>query len=143
LTAKPESVKRQALQMYLEGLGFSSIGCILRLSHVSVLNWIRKYGREIDKIRNDKPVEVMELDELHTYIGQKNYRWVWTCVNRDRREYVDFVVGNRGTETGLKLWKKIGNLAQVIVATDYWKSCNEIVPSQILVQTKISKVIMG
>ena len=70
-TAKPESVKRQALQMYLEGMGFSSIGRILRVSHVSVLHWIRKYGREIDKIRNDKPVEVMELDELHTYIGHK------------------------------------------------------------------------
>ena len=57
--------------MYLEGLGFSSIGRILRVSHVSVLHWIRKYGREIDTIRNDKPVEVMELDDLHTYIGHK------------------------------------------------------------------------
>jgi transposase-like protein len=70
-TSKSESVKRQALMMYLEGLGFSSIGGILRVSHVSVLHWIRKYGREIDTIRNDQPVEVMELDELHTYIGHK------------------------------------------------------------------------
>jgi len=70
-TAKPESVKRQALQLYLEGLGFSSIGRILRVSHVSVLNWIRKYGREVDSIRNDKPVNTMELDELHTYVGHK------------------------------------------------------------------------
>jgi len=57
--------------MYLEGLGFSSIGRILRVSHVSVLNWVRKYGREIDFIRNDNPVELMELEELHTYIGHK------------------------------------------------------------------------
>ena len=57
--------------MYLECLGFSSIGRILRVSHVSVLNWIRKYGREIDTIRNYQPVEEMELDELHTYIGHK------------------------------------------------------------------------
>ena len=70
-TAKSEEVKRQALQMYLEGLGFSSIARILRVSHVSVLNWIRKYGREIDSIRNEKPVKVMELDELHTYVGHK------------------------------------------------------------------------
>ena len=70
-TAKPESLKRQALQMYLEGLGFSSIGRILHVSHVSVLNWIRKYGREVDTIRNDKPISVMELDELHTYLGHK------------------------------------------------------------------------
>ena len=70
-TAKGEEVKRLALLMYLEGLGFSSIGRILQVSHVSVLKWIRKYGREVDSIRNHKPVEVMELDELHTYIGHK------------------------------------------------------------------------
>lgn len=70
-TAKPEDVKRQALLMYLEGLGFHSIGRILRVSHVSVLNWIRKYGEQVKEIRNDKPVEIMELDELHTYVGHK------------------------------------------------------------------------
>ena len=70
-TAKSEEVKRLALQMYLEGLGFSSIGRILRVSHVTVIKWVRKYGREIDAIRNDKPVKIMELDELHTYIGHK------------------------------------------------------------------------
>ena len=57
--------------MYFEGLGFSLIGRILRMSHVSVLNWIRECGREIDTIRNYQPVEEMELDELHTYIGHK------------------------------------------------------------------------
>ena len=70
-TAKPEDVKRQALLMYLEGLGFSSIGRILKVSHVSVLNWVRKYGRELEYLRNDKPVKTMELDELHTYVGHK------------------------------------------------------------------------
>lgn len=70
-TAKPEDVKRQALLMYLEGLGFHSIGRILRVSHVSVINWIRKYGKDVDEIRNEKPVEIMELDELHTYVGHK------------------------------------------------------------------------
>ena len=57
--------------MYLEGLGFSSIGRILGVSHVSVLKWIRKYGREVETIRNYKPVKVIELDELYTYIGHK------------------------------------------------------------------------
>ncbi|GHU99484.1 hypothetical protein FACS1894159_03580 [Bacteroidia bacterium] len=70
-TAKLEDVKRQALLMYLEGLGFHSIGRILQVSHVSVLNWVRKYGRELEAIRNDKPVKTMELDELHTYVRHK------------------------------------------------------------------------
>ena len=70
-TAKPASVKRQALHLYLEGLRFSSIGHILLLSHVSVRHWVRKYGREIDTIRHDHHVNIMELDELHTCIGHK------------------------------------------------------------------------
>ena len=32
--------KRQALELYLEGLGFRSIGRFLRCSHVAVYNWI-------------------------------------------------------------------------------------------------------
>ena len=39
-TSKPDSIKRKALQLYLEGLGFRSIGRILQVSHVSVYNWI-------------------------------------------------------------------------------------------------------
>lgn len=70
-TAKSEDVKRQALLMYLEGLGFHSIGRILKVSHVSIINWIKKFGGQVDTIRNDKPVKIMELDELHTYIGHK------------------------------------------------------------------------
>jgi transposase-like protein len=43
-TASPTSIKRQALQLYLEGLGFRSIGRFLGVSHVSVQKWIRKLG---------------------------------------------------------------------------------------------------
>jgi transposase-like protein len=35
-TAKPISLKRQALQLYLEGLGFRTIGRFLSISHISV-----------------------------------------------------------------------------------------------------------
>lgn len=55
----------------MEGLGFHSIGRILKVSHVSVLNWIKKYGSQVDSIRNDKPAQIMEPDELHTYVGHK------------------------------------------------------------------------
>ena len=39
--SKPDSMKRQALQLYLEDLGSRSIGRILQVSHVSVYNWIK------------------------------------------------------------------------------------------------------
>ena len=70
-TASSPSKKRLALEMYLEGLGFNSIGRILKVSHVSVLNWIESFGKNAESIRSEKEVEVIELDEMHTYIGQK------------------------------------------------------------------------
>ena len=57
--------------MYLEGLGFHSIARLLNVSHVTVMNWVKKYGRELSKIRNPKPVQIMELDEIHSYVGRK------------------------------------------------------------------------
>lgn len=70
-TLKPDSMKRQALELYLEGLGFRSIGRFLKVSHVSVYNWIKAFGDEIEKIRSDQKIEVVEIDEMHTYIGNK------------------------------------------------------------------------
>ena len=70
-TASPDSVKRQALQLYLEGLGFRSIGRYLGVSHVSVYNWIKKFGQELEDLKSENKISIVELDEMHTYIGNK------------------------------------------------------------------------
>ncbi len=71
-TAKPKELKKYALQLYLEGLGFRSIGRILNVSNVSVLNWIRGFGQEVQSLsNNDSEVDFVELDEMHSYIGNK------------------------------------------------------------------------
>ena len=71
-TAKPNSLKKSALHLYLEGLGFRSIGRILGVSNVSVLNWIRSFGEKVQELQaTNQPIEVVEVDEMHTYIGSK------------------------------------------------------------------------
>ena len=70
-TAYPKEVKRMALQMYLEGLGFNAIGRILHVSHVSVLKWIRRHGQQVEELRSGEKIAVVEIDEMHSYIGQK------------------------------------------------------------------------
>jgi transposase-like protein len=52
------STKRDALQLYLEGLGFRSIGRFLKCSHVAVYNRIRAHGESIEAIRSAAGVEV-------------------------------------------------------------------------------------
>ncbi len=80
-------MKRQALELYLEGLGFRSIGRFLKVSHVSVYNWIKSFGEEIEKIRSDQKIEVVEMDEMHTYIGNKKtivgFGLLWIEMGKD------------------------------------------------------------
>jgi transposase-like protein len=70
-TSKPLHLKRLALQLYLEGLGFRSIGRILKVSHVSVYRWIRNFGQKAEELRSESEIFVMEIDEMHSYIGSK------------------------------------------------------------------------
>ena len=66
-----KQVKRQALQLYLEGLGFRSIGRILKYSHVSIYNWIKSYGEKIKNIQSSQKIKNLEVDEMHTYVSKK------------------------------------------------------------------------
>ncbi len=68
---KPAILKRNALTLYLEGLGFRSIGRLLGVSNVTVMNWIKSFGEKIDELRNNSDIEIVEIDELHTFIGSK------------------------------------------------------------------------
>lgn len=68
---KSNKYRRDALILYLEGLGFRSIGRFLNVSHVTVFNWIKAFGEKIDELRSSDDIEVVEIDEMHTYIGSK------------------------------------------------------------------------
>ena len=65
-----ESQRRLALTLYLEGLGFRSIGRILGFSHVAVYNWIKSFGEQIEAVKQ-KEATVVEIDEMHSYVGHK------------------------------------------------------------------------
>lgn len=62
----------RAIQLYLEGMGFRAIERILGVSHVSVINWVKRLGSAIELIRlEEKDVPIAEVDELCSYVGAK------------------------------------------------------------------------
>ena len=69
-TSKSSDVRKLALELHLEGLGFRQMGRILKINYVTVYYWIKKCGF-ISLPRTGTAVEVVELDELHTYVGSK------------------------------------------------------------------------
>ena len=68
---KSAATRRLALEMYLEGLGFRAIGRILKISHTIVYYWVKEWGERVALPQKEGPVSVVELDEMHTYIGSK------------------------------------------------------------------------
>ena len=68
---KTNDIKRLALEMYLEGLGFRSIGRILKISYGTVYQWVKNWGESVSLPKTTEPIEIVELDEMHTYIMSK------------------------------------------------------------------------
>ena len=62
--------RRLAVTLYLEGLGFRSIGRFLGFSHVAIYQWIHALGKEVAQIKRPS-AQIVELDELHSSVGQK------------------------------------------------------------------------
>ena len=70
-TAFAFSIKQQALQLYLAGNGLGAIGRLLGVSHVSIYRWIRQMGEQATALQSQQAIDMVEIDELHTYIGHK------------------------------------------------------------------------
>ena len=68
---KSSETKRLAFEMYLEGLGFRAIGRILKVSYVTVFQWVKKWGENLELPKRNEAIAVVELDEMHTYVSQK------------------------------------------------------------------------
>ncbi len=41
------------------------------MSHVSVQRWITKFGQELEDLKSENEISIVEMDEMHTYIGNK------------------------------------------------------------------------
>lgn len=68
---KSDEQKRLALEMYLEGMGFRAIGRVLKISYGTVYQWIKKWGESVSLPKSEEPIEIVELNEIHSYVQNK------------------------------------------------------------------------
>jgi transposase-like protein len=68
-----EAVRRQALELYVDGLNFRRIERVLGVSRQSVANWAQELagGLPATPPAPTAPLAVNELDELFTFVGHK------------------------------------------------------------------------
>lgn len=66
-------LKEKAKKMHLEGLGFRAIGRLLRVSNVTVLNWIKSFGSKAISAQREQvgKVSIMEIDEMYSFVVKK------------------------------------------------------------------------
>ena len=63
----------KALQLYLEGLTYREIERILGISHVSVMNWVKKYNIKRPLNSNYHPTyKILNASELSSYFQNIN-----------------------------------------------------------------------
>jgi len=68
---KTPETRRLAFEMYLEGLGFRSIGRILKISYGTVYVWVKNWSLRTSVPRREGKVNKVELEELITYVETK------------------------------------------------------------------------
>lgn len=62
----------KALQLYIEGISYREIERILGVSHVSVMNWVKKYGVRPPENLDYRPTyKVLSHNELIEFIADK------------------------------------------------------------------------
>lgn len=69
---KSNETKQMAINMYLEGLGFRSIGRLLGISYGTVYQWVKTLGEQHQiKPNPNQQIDIVELDEIHSYTKHK------------------------------------------------------------------------
>ncbi len=68
---KTEETRRLALDMYLEGIGFRTIGKVLKISYGTAYAWVKTWESKVKLPRREKPITEVNLDEMHTYVRSK------------------------------------------------------------------------
>jgi insertion element IS1 protein InsB len=71
---------------------------------------------------SSKAEDILELDELWSFVGQKaNKRWIWIALCRRTRQIVSYFVGDHNLESCWRLWHFIPNTYRKCQTfSDFW-----------------------
>jgi transposase-like protein len=65
-------LKRECLELYLNGMGFRAIERVKHVHHTTIIYWVKQLGSRLPDTPAESNIpEVGELDELQTFVGSK------------------------------------------------------------------------
>jgi transposase-like protein len=69
--AHPAAVRKQALQLYVDGMNLRRIARHLGVHHRTVSLWVQAQAAQLPDPPVPSEVKAAEMDELFTFIGEK------------------------------------------------------------------------
>jgi transposase-like protein len=65
------ALRKQAVQLYVDGMNLRRIARHLGIHHSTVADWVKTYAEELPETPMPSEVKTAEMDELFTFIGSK------------------------------------------------------------------------
>ncbi len=128
--------KMTAVSLYISWLSLRTIGKLLNVSDVSVLNWTRKYAEQnYEKPEPTEKAVIIELDEMRHFLNLKKQVMDIESICNSKK-IIDWECGGRDTKTLNKMLNHLKKWNVEIYFADSWKSYSEIIPKRLLVQSK-------
>ncbi len=92
--------------MYLNGMGLRGIERVTDIHHTTVMGWVKEAGLNLPDVPEvDEEPEIIDLDELQTFVGNKRHKvWLWSAVNHWRPGIIAWAIGDRSSLTFQLLW---------------------------------------
>ena len=92
--------------MYLEGMNKVEIGAILKVDRYDVRRWIKKYGKDLEEIRNNRIVESMKIEEVYAVTPNESkdaeypYKSTYhndgfTIIEKEDKTHITFLKGKQ------------------------------------------------
>ncbi len=124
------STNNKLVEYLKEGCGIRSIARLLTVSITTVLRRIIQVAQGIKK----PPITLhitYEVDELCTYIGNKqNRKWIVYALCSEKRQVVDFRIGNRTLNTLSMVTETLLLANPVKIYTDKLSLYKSLIPSE-------------
>ncbi len=107
------------VQLTTEGVGICGISRITGVSKANVINKIRNISSRIVKPIFNETEQEYEVDEMYTYIGNKETPcYIIYALNKVSRKVIDFAIGGRTKENISKIINQVKLLNPKCIYTD-------------------------
>jgi transposase-like protein len=67
----PDTLRQQAVRMYVDGMNFRRIARHLGVDHKSIMNWVKACSVHLPDAPVPEDVNNAEMDQLFTFVGSK------------------------------------------------------------------------